>query len=63
MNHHDLILGELREFKRNTLKWQTAVNKKLDTFHGFRMKLIGMATLASFTATLIVTVAVELLRH
>lgn len=63
MKHPDLFLGELREFKRSTIEWQQKVDKKLDSFNAFRMKLIGMATLASFTATSVVTVVIELMRN
>lgn len=54
INHRDLILGELREFRHATKEWQKGVDKKLESFGAFKMKLLGAAGLASFIATLVI---------
>ena len=53
MDHGNLILGELREFKRATLERLDKLEARSDSYVAFRAKMIGMAALAGFmTSTL-----------
>jgi hypothetical protein len=53
MDHPSMILGELREFKRAALERFDKLESKVDSAVHFRSKLIGMATMGAFLATLV----------
>lgn len=59
MDHKNLILGELREFKRATLERLAVIEKKVDSHYQFRAKLIG----AAGGASMLVTALIEFLKH
>lgn len=63
MNNESLLLGELREFKRASLARFDAIEKKVDTFQEFRMKLIGMSAIMSFLTSILITVIIEWYRR
>ncbi len=65
MDHGNLILGELREFKRATLERLDKLEAKSDSYQFFRAKVIGMAALAGFltsTLTSVLLILVEWVR-
>ncbi len=58
MGTNDVLLGELREFKRASLKRLDELEQKIDSLAKFKAKLLGGAALAALLATL----AAELIR-
>lgn len=54
MSDSELILGELKEFKRATLERLQSLEKKMDESVKFQWKLTGGVTLAVFLVGVIV---------
>lgn len=50
----DLLLGELREFKRATIAKLDSIEQKVGSFERFQAKALGACTLAAFLATVLV---------
>lgn len=59
MNEEQILLGELKEFKRQTLGEIRELRSDVKTLMSFKWKVIGVSGMLSFLATL----AVELIRH
>jgi hypothetical protein len=65
MEHGNLILGEIREFKRATLERLDKLEAKSDSYQAFKSKIVGMAAVAAFltsTLTSVLLIAVEYYR-
>ena len=51
--NRDLLLGELKEFKSQTLYELKGIKRDIHKLNSFRLKMVGMAGLMAFLATLI----------
>lgn len=54
MNTRDLLLGELKQFKRQTISELKEIKRDVQSLMTFRWKLIGASAVASFLATLVI---------
>lgn len=53
MEHGSLILGELRQFAKDTARRLDKLEAKSDSYQMFRAKVMGMAALAGFMTSVL----------